>query len=141
MMKVFIIADFNPRAPCGARRFLTATEEKVPKFQSTCPLRGTTDWNYKRRKRGKNFNPRAPCGARPCPRLNFFPIDGFQSTCPLRGTTYIYLTDGNGKIFQSTCPLRGTTANSLFCYPSARNFNPRAPCGARHRKKEKSVRT
>ena len=60
----------------------------------------------------------------------------FQSTCPLRGTTgrITMLVDDN--VFQSTCPLRGTT----FARPvdlTVQNFNPRAPCGARRRRKQR----
>ena len=80
------------------------------RFQSTCPLRGTTIGSPQeyapyvisihvplaghdvitvgnRRGRRTNFNPRAPCGAR---RGNYAPVAvcvTFQSTCPLRGTT------------------------------------------------------
>ena len=35
-------SDFNPRAPCGARRYICGNSQPVSKFQSTCPLRGTT---------------------------------------------------------------------------------------------------
>ena len=58
-------AYFNPHAPCGAR--LKHHPDAVHKalFQSTCPLRGTTDTIRAR-------------GMRP---------QEFQSACPLRGTT------------------------------------------------------
>ena len=36
---------FNPRAPCGARRFLSLPNFLVPKFQPTRPLRGATAWS------------------------------------------------------------------------------------------------
>ena len=60
------IADFNPRAPRGARRAVCLFEiARLRLFQSTCPARGTTWW--------------------------VIPIAGgyklFQSTCPARGTT------------------------------------------------------
>ena len=35
------------------------------------------------------------------------------------------------EVFQSTCPLRGTTRPHLWIKRCERNFNPRAPCGAR----------
>ena len=102
--------DFNPRAPCGARRTPRAAHSPQNGFQPTRPLRGATFFagatpvysdisthaplagrdrqlGYGPR-RTKYFNPRAPCGAR------------------------------------------------LFIIPqhlSDINFNPRAPCGARRR--------
>ena len=79
-------ANFNPRAPCGARpfRFDTATGGYV--FQSTRPLRGAT---------------KAP--------LSLFPEFLFQSTRPLRGATADILMSDLSHAFQSTRPLRGAT--------------------------------
>ena len=34
---------FNPRAPCGARRYLNLTVEYLSQFQPTRPLRGATE--------------------------------------------------------------------------------------------------
>ena len=56
--------DFNPRAPCGARR-----RAVIASVQS------------------RYFNPRAPCGARQDEmREGFVPAE-FQSTRPVRGAT------------------------------------------------------
>ena len=55
---------FNPRAPCGARLRWTHRPDQCYRFQSTCPMRGTT-------------SSRTQCHL----------ISGFQSTCPMRGTT------------------------------------------------------
>ena len=87
----------------------------------------------------------------------------FQSTCPARGTTVppdtepisspisIHVPreghDANGRpgsrshnIFQSTCPARGTTRAALHLRRSRRNFNPRAPRGARRADIERHFR-
>ena len=110
-----------------------------------------------------NFNPRAPCGARlsrPADRLLRLL---FQSTRPVRGATYFLAQAGLSKIFQSTRPVRGAThlpaADHLaprisIHAPRAgrdpfrslrrtdrRNFNPRAPCGARQQKYTKLLYT
>ena len=56
----------------------------------------------------------------------------FQSTRPVRGAT-----GGNGRfehdrvLFQSTRPVRGATVSRSFRGGRNRDFNPRAPCGAR----------
>ena len=148
---------FNPRAPLRGttiRRFLTpppdaAISIHVPlaghdacsllrgidgRFQSTCPLRGTTTGTGTSAAQGALF----------------------QSTCPLRGTTRVCITSLMSlmMIFQSTCPLRGTTRKAqrrraahkrisihvplaghdatAKSFPDVHtDFNPRAPCGAR----------
>ena len=56
--------NFNPRAPCGARLFLSASV--------TLPF---------------NFNPRAPHGARRVQCLNVLQLSRFQSARPARGAT------------------------------------------------------
>ena len=100
---------FNPRAPCGAR-----------------PLQGGTpppSW--------RDFNPRAPCGARL--RMSDFVTVFilFQSTRPVRGAT----VDGeqmSREVFISIHAPRAGRDSPRSAWPwSCRNFNPRAPCGAR----------
>ena len=82
------------------------------KFQSTRPIRGaTSSFTY-----SHWLNP-------------------FQSTRPIRGATK---TPGrrciSASIFQSTRPIRGATIVAKLCFPEARDFNPRAPYGARPEK-------
>ena len=124
--------DFNPRAPCGARRS-TAT--------------GSASLT-------QDFNPRAPCGARLEVKYTAGYVLPFQSTCPLRGTTPAWCCAARARCisihvplaghdgvheygatirakFQSTCPLRGTTRLETLSRLAADYFNPRAPCGAR----------
>ena len=59
------------------------------------------------------------------------PKEAFQSTCPARGTTVACPASLKTSLFQSTCPARGTTATAPHPPPRLRNFNPRAPRGAR----------
>ena len=124
-------ANFNPRAPCGARPSFITPIPNTTEFQPTRPLRGATvrtnnqkhhgeisthaplagrDGDILRRcLRSRNFNPRAPCGA----RLACLALIPF------------------GERFQPTRPLRGaTSAPAWRCSPHS-HFNPRAPCGAR----------
>ena len=80
-------ANFNPRAPCGARPGRLCGPRGSPRFQSTRPVRGaTTTWCVPATPI-PNFNPRAPCGARP--GAEELPAYGllFQSTRPVRGAT------------------------------------------------------
>ena len=107
--KRHISADqrFNPRAPCGARRFSLTLIRLIG-----C------------------FNPRAPCGARHLSCMPGITSQLFQSTRPVRGATsnscYVIMLSE----FQSTRPVRGATGvyGHRACH---RGFNPRAPCGAR----------
>ena len=57
---------FNPRAPCGARRFRLANAIKHLLFQSTRPMRGAT----------------------PMQQPMAQPVQQFQSTRPMRGATF-----------------------------------------------------
>ncbi len=81
------MANFNPRAPCGARRIGSSINRRLLGFQSARPVRGATtltvdglltaaEFQSARPVRGATrmetlsawascyFNPRAPCGAR-----------------------------------------------------------------------------
>ena len=60
----FVIAYFNPRAPCGARLPILNVRRVYWSFQSTRPVRGATELHWKLCAVGRYFNPRAPCGAR-----------------------------------------------------------------------------
>ena len=115
-------ANFNPRAPCGARpvaprrracgRYFNPRapwESLRQVFQPTRPLRGATRGRATAAPDLCYFNPRAPCGAR---RMGTF--------CEL-----------DAEIFQPTRPLRGATAETHYLITETGNFNPRAPCGAR----------
>ena len=147
---------FNPRAPCGARqRQIQVQLDQIP-FQSTRPMRGATTCYLLYLSTVLNFNPRAPCGARPPRPVEVFAAAGFQSTRPMRGATPTLGLPVAGLIlFQSTRPMRGATdqIDRLFALvgisihaphagrdapsgswsPCRRDFNPRAPCGARPR--------
>ena len=121
---------FNPRSPCGERRELVVSSISSQQFQSTLPLRGTTETSKLTAQnlifqstlplRGTTymfgyracqnfyFNPRSPCGERLCASASMSVCISFQSTLPLRGTT------------------------TLCASPDERYyFNPRSPCGER----------
>ena len=78
-------------------------------FQSTRPVRGATK-------------------IAPGVKFNF---NKFQSTRPVRGATSWKIHWNCCKPFQSTRPVRGATPPLLDRPETWRDFNPRAPCGAR----------
>ena len=123
--------NFNPRAPCGARRYTPYCCFTQNKFQSTRPVWGATvltlgrtddfvisihaprvgrDVLHRPELAGpSDFNPRAPCGAR-------------------QEKTYTF---NQKKVFQSTRPVWGATGSITELNGVMVDFNPRAPCGAR----------
>ena len=78
---------FNPRAPCGARQDATEKAGDKAAISIHAPLAGRDNSAGALSVMRSHFNPRAPCGARP--RTGFLPptVDQFQSTRPLRGAT------------------------------------------------------
>ena len=78
------------------------------------------------------FNPRAPCGARrscaACGRISSV----FQSTRPMRGATRLDGVERQGICISIHAPHAGRDYDYCLSARSRHNFNPRAPCGARH---------
>ena len=79
-------------------------------FQSTRPLRGATSQPITKVER----------------------LGEFQPTRPLRGATPQSAFTCCVSVFQPTRPLRGATKRNRRQIRKQRDFNPRAPCGARH---------
>ena len=139
--------NFNPRAPCGARRLLICSPIPICTFQSTRPLRGATVHFIRALDSQKisihaplagrdfavlqakghiyYFNPRAPCGARPGRCRARRAKSRFQSTRPLRGATLEKCGKLYTVLFQSTRPLRGATAkmHKYYCADLYRKNN------------------
>ena len=122
--------DFNPRAPCGARRRGLHREEDNCYFNPRAPCGARL-----RRSRfagtSGHFNPRAPCGARPSVASVASRLFHFNPRAPCGARPPVASTASTALIFQPTRPLRGATPQ---CLPDAvfpQYFNPRAPCGAR----------
>ena len=103
-------AYFNPRAPCGARQQLAADHGKLQAFQSTRPMRGATSL-----------------------KVRELALRQISIHAPHAGRDW---GDGYGwhisNLFQSTRPMRGATSCSPRLQMGRSDFNPRAPCGARH---------
>ena len=95
-------------------------------------MRGATSRLSVSVKTVEHFNPRAPCGARPYAIHREHDLGGISTHAPLAGRdeTACMLPWMAG-IFQPTRPLRGATRAALKYPLPSRNFNPRAPCGAR----------
>ena len=80
-----------------------------------------------------NFNPRTPCGVRLpwCGVITVF--DLFQSTHSMRSATGNFVVDAPLTTFQSTHSMRSATMTSDLLTTVWTDFNPRTPCGVRHK--------
>ena len=122
---------FNPRAPRGARRGSRRAFSISRHISIHAPREGRDHHEGIGAERESNFNPRAPRGARRRPSKTSPSRWIFQSTRPARGATIHRHRTGCTILFQSTRPARGATLSSRSTSARSRNFNPRAPRGAR----------
>ena len=125
--------DFNPRAPCGARRQALPRVLGGEGFQPTRPLRGATPGRARSGSRKCQFQPTRPLrGATRLCRCTTSRRSGFQPTRPLRGATESYhCTGGDDERISTHAPLAGRDLPAPSVTGVHKNFNPRAPCGAR----------
>ena len=149
-------ADFNPHAPCGARRRHTLPDAGALRISIHVPRVGHDAPPCHLADRCTYFNPRATCGARPgrrghrgrldisihVPREEHDYFDGdtilginkFQSSRTVRGHDRLFTKSTlSAALFQSTCPV-GRRDPRQVCLPLRRcYFNPHAAMGTTHR--------
>ena len=124
-------SHFNPRAPCGARLKPVMRTAGVTYFNPRAPC-GARHIDNGLGCTFDDFNPRAPCGARPQPYLTHSRKNSpFQPTRPLRGATLSVSKFATLKRISTHAPLAGRDHNIAETPTLSKNFNPRAPCGAR----------
>ncbi len=81
------------------------------------------------------FNPRSPCGERLTQAEIVERTGKFQPTLPVRGATAVRRLVQQHPVQISThAPRAGSDASTPPTTPRWSNFNPRSPCGERHRK-------
>ena len=146
-------ANFNPRAPCGARPSCTTRIYSTAAFQSTRPVWGATSRHFTLAAFTADFNPRAPCGARRRTVAVADRLVRFQSTRPVWGATHgrdrrveqLQISIHAPRVGRDGRPFgRWTGADISIHAPRVGrdrgrrgtagvvpDFNPRAPCGAR----------
>ena len=107
--EVLQITDFNPRAPCGARRGASTEIEKEVRISIHAPRAGRDLLCRSLLSSYPYFNPRAPCGARHKQRGFFIMTDFISIHAPRAGRDLPQISSIQSRI----------------------HFNPRAPCGAR----------
>ena len=123
--------SFNPRTPCGVRRYDRLICRIDAGFQSTHSLRSATDSCLAASCFTFSFNPRTPCGVRPMDNGDIKETDQFQSTHSLRSATSKY----TGACHEYAVSIHALLAECDPCLirfglmPA--RFNPRTPCGVR----------
>ena len=86
------------------------------------------------------FNPRAPCGARHDFAASDIRAFLFQPTRPLRGATVVGLDTHFSDDISTHAPLAGRDPDQRLDIRGGKDFNPRAPCGARRSHRRASPR-
>ena len=127
--------DFNPRAPCGARRHGEGTIRVVVTISIRAPRAGRDACACSVSESSRNFNPRAPCGARRRAALDARTDRRISIRAPRAGRDKAGCwPPAPQRQFQSARPVRGATLESFLYGGADKYFNPRAPCGARQQK-------
>ena len=127
------LADFNPRAPCGARhRLLLIGMGDGKDFNPRAPCGARRPAILHHLPGRLYFNPRAPCGARHHPVREAAAEENISIHAPLVGRDLAVIPAAlRTVLFQSTRPLWGATEYVGHKRKGTQHFNPRAPCGAR----------
>ena len=162
MSALYIIMNFNPRAPCGARQSVTNTKSTNSPFQSTRPMRGATSPRYKRsddhpvsihaphagrdrcgyvRRRRCHVSIHAPHAGRDQEYAARSQTTEFQSTRPVWGATFLVLCGVEDVHVSIHAPRVGRDTPMMTSFSPRKGFNPRAPCGARRRMQQCSTST
>ena len=147
--------DFNPRTPCGVRRWRRSVFYSIGYFNPRTPcgvrLHRSHYWCRYRR----YFNPRTPCGVRQNRLADLEDKIKFQSTHPVWSATtlkvgVIYIlrisihaprvecdgndqSDNNQTEISIHAPRVECDDTNKRCRLPPVHFNPRTPCGVRHR--------
>ena len=146
---------FNPRAPCGARRWSARHEPESLPVSTHAPRAGRDLIARRHLHRNTGFNPRAPCGARHAGRRGHAGRQIVSTHAPRAGRDDD-LTELRGALHDVSthAPRAGrditksVPASAIACVSThapragrdstkktprlnSRSFNPRAPCGAR----------
>ena len=124
------IRNFNPRSPCGERRYQQYRQSESDKISIHAPLAGS-DPMYTYYRGNKYISIHAPlAGSDDCIPKQIFVQLNFNPRSPCGERRRSHRFSGNLSTFQSTLPLRGATRVSLLVLDTL-DFNPRSPCGER----------
>ena len=125
---------FQPTLPMrGATRGRSPVDVRPTDISTHAPHAGSDCLAKTIETKTRYFNPRSPCGERPKQRMRSMWSSIFQPTLPMRGATRRIGSYGVGRSISTHAPHAG----SDVCIPpflaTHTHFNPRSPCGERHR--------
>ena len=128
-----VVSYFNPRTPCGVRHLAYTQAQTAALFQSTHPMRGATNAAGRCYAQNKYFNPRTPCGVRQHKleqehSMACISIHAPHAGCDLRKSILERVS-----AISIHAPHAGCDRCDLKRSLTSRYFNPRTPCGVRHR--------
>ena len=124
--------DFNPRTPCGVRPAGCGAAICLDAFQSTHPLRGATRRCADKRT-DRHISIHAPLAG--CDAVTN-PISGSVTIsihAPLAGCDALRVHDVQDVGISIHAPLAGCDFPDAVVLEGAAHFNPRTPCGVRHK--------
>ncbi len=122
----------STHAPLAGRDSIRSNTCHIRSISTHAPLAGRDGRFVTVGMEQGDFNPRAPCGARLfAVRRHLRPLR-FQPTRPLRGATSTKDHERNYEKISTHAPLAGRDVAKSTEAKKGNNFNPRAPCGARH---------
>ena len=122
--------DFNPRAPCGARRSRPRTAMALTGFQSTRPLRGATAV-LTGINQASLFQSTRPLRGATSFRCSYCRTHCISIHAPLAGRDTCAVAEAWQTNISIHAPLAGRDRAFTFGFGCNIDFNPRAPCGAR----------
>ena len=126
------VSDFNPRAPCGARRSGWSWPPSSWYFNPRAPCGARRRLQSRATWWRTYFNPRAPCGARPPqPLPHPAPVRHFNPRAPCGARPGDHGGKERDHPISIHAPLAGRDLQRAVFRPAVQHFNPRAPCGAR----------
>ena len=119
--------NFNPRAPCGARRALQASIGRSNTISIHAPHAGR-DSPCRKRLPTRRISIHAPHAGRDGVIWDSWDSSNeFQSTRPMRGATFAHNSILFSKRFQSTRPMRGATPTAKRRPPDCQGFQSTRP--------------
>ena len=133
MAQEIVSKGFNPRSPCGERRFDSREKWSRAMFQPTLPLRGATGYHWTQDEGNSWFQPTLPLrGATPSKSRPSWSHGSFNPRSPcgerrLWGTGRRPVPIG----FNPRSPCGERRRMAPIFEPRRRSFNPRSPCGER----------
>ena len=130
--RVKAFSDFNPRTPCGVRRYGCRHDHRRARISIHAPLAGCDDGQAATDFATILFQSTHPLrGATRAP-FPYFAVQAISIHAPLAGCDLpVVNAAAKGYTISIHAPLAGCDPASLRRCTRNRNFNPRTPCGVR----------